>query len=331
MPKQRQYSGDETTETLSKWKKDQKAAERLASSVLHIDNFTDIDPSHPLGGRDGTKDILCNKGDKKFVVAVYFPRTQQDFTLIAKKIQLDFAGVAKNNADGLVFFTNQHLTIGQRAKLKKFYKDIIIEIFHLERIASILNSPIGYGVRLEFLDIELSKAEQLSYFAHKDKEFKLIQNNLSDLLKVLNETGSMPNISTDKLKDFKKTLETIVGNSNSLFVYGNSMIDRLRVPLEELKEFQELLTIMTGSDGTWFFSSAVIPPMQRLNVPLKELEEFKDTLYEIVGEDNHLIVGNSPIYKLSVPLKDLEEYNDKLDEVLEKLKDIETIKKKTKL
>lgn len=329
MAKQRQYSGDETTETLANWIKDQKAAERLAGSVLHLDNFTDVDPSHPLGGRDGTKDLMCKKGDKEFIVAAYFPRAKQSFSKISKKFQEDSVGISKNNANGFVFFTNQKLTLGERAKLKKTLPKTDIEIYHLERISSILNSPVGYGVRLEFLDIELTKTEQLSYFAHKDKEFKIIQNNLADLLIVLNQTGSLPNITTDKLKEFKETLETIVGDKNSFFVYGNSMIDKLHVPLKELKEFQEVLSDLTSSEGGWLFNSYQISPLQKLNVPLKELEEFKDTLYEIVGEDSWKFSMNSPINKLSVPLKELEQYNETLDETLEKLKEIEALKKRT--
>lgn len=330
MPKQRQYSGDETTETLSNWKKDQKSAERLASSLLRLDNFSDIDPSHPMGGRDGTKDIICKKGDKTFIVAVYFPRTTQAFTTISKKIQQDFAGVTKNKVDGIVFFTNQHLTIGERAKIKKAGKSATVEIYHLERIASILNSPIGYGVRLEFLDIELSKTEQLSYFAHKDNEYKAIQSNLSDLLGVLNQTGSLPNISTDKLKEFKETLETIVGDRNSIFVYGNSMIDRLHVPLKELKEFQEVLSDLTGADGSWLVSSFGLAPLQKLHVPVQALEDFRDILYDIVGDNNSwMVLNNAPINKLYVPLKELEQYNETLDDTLEKLKEIEEIRQRT--
>jgi len=329
MPKQRQYSGDETTETLSKWKKGQKAAERLAGSVLHLDNFTDIDPSHPLGGRDGTKDIVCKKGERQFIVAVYFPRIEQSFANIAKKIQQDYFGVTKNKADGLVVFTNQHLTVGNRSSLKKIYKETRLEIYHLERIASILNSPIGYGVRLEFLDIELSKTEQLSYFANKDKEFKIIQHNLSDLLKALNDMGNIPNISTEKLKDFKETLEAIVGDRSSLLLYGNSMIDRLQVPLKELKEFQEVLSDMAGTDAGWLLGHYESAPLQKLHVPLKQLEEFRDLLFEIVGENGWLTIGNSPIDKLSVPLKELEQYNETLDETIEKLREIDALKRKT--
>jgi hypothetical protein len=194
MSKQRQFNGEETTEALSNWTRGPKAAERLASSVLQIENFDDIDPSHPLGGRDGKKDIICKKNGKKLIVAVYFPNSKKAFSFIKKKVQGDFEGVSKNNADGIIIFTNQYLTIGQRTEFKNLHSDINVEIFHLERIASILNSPIGYGVRLEFLDIELSKPEQLAYFAHKDKDIKLIQTKLSDLLDFLNQNKGINDI-----------------------------------------------------------------------------------------------------------------------------------------
>lgn len=329
MSKQRQYTGDETTDALSNWKKDQKAAERLAAAILHINSFSDIDPSHPMGGRDNKKDILCRKEDRLYVVAVHFPRTQQTFPTISKKIQKDFSGVLHNNANGFIIFTNQHLTVGQREKIRNLYLDIAVEIFHLEKIASILNSPVGYGVRLEFLDILLSKEEQLAYFAHKDKELECISNSLSDLLKALNESSSIPNIPTDKLNSFKETLEAIVTDKKAIYAYGNSMIDRLQVPLQELKEFQEVLIEMTTSKS-WNYNWQTMPILDKLSVPLKDLEEFKDVLYEIVGDDDPQ-PGNSPINKLSVPLQELGHYNNILDEILDKWKRIRKLQDRTSI
>jgi hypothetical protein len=326
MPKQRQYAGDETTEALSNWKKDQKAAERLAASILHINDFTDVDPSHPMGGPDDKKDILCKKENQLYVVAVHFPRTPQSFIGISKKIREDFSGVREINAVGFIIFTNQHLTVGERNKLQKSCPDTIVEIYHLERIASILNSPVGYGIRLEFLDILLSKEEQLAYFAYKDKELAGIRNSLSDLLKALNESNNIPNIPADKLNSFKETLEAIVTDKNAIYVYGNSMIDKLHVPLKELKEFQEVLSKMT-EPGSWVYSQYNIPMLDKLNVPLGDLQDFQGLLCEIVGEHPS---DDSPIKHLYVPLSDLQQYNDILDETLDKLEKIKKLQAKTK-
>ncbi|NQU86509.1 MAG: hypothetical protein HQ541_12180, partial [Mariniphaga sp.] len=270
------------------------------------------------------KDLLCKRKDKTFVVGVYFPRIQQTYKAIEKKLLQDNAGVSKNYVDGLLFFTNQYLTIGERKKLATASGNKNTEIFHLERIALILNSPVGYGVRLEFLDIQLSKTEQLSYFALKDKELTSIQKKLSEILIAFNETGSFTNLSTEKISEFKETLETIVGDRNSIFVFGNSMIDRLHVPLTELQEFKKNLEYMTGDGFLWGNA-----PLDKLRVPLKDLEEYRDILYEIVGEDT--FSATSPVNKLFVPLKDLEEYNMQLNETIEKLKEIEEIKRRTNI
>ena len=39
-------------------------------------------------------------------------------------------------------------------------KTVDVRIYHLERIANILNTPKMYGIRLEYLEIEMTKEEQ---------------------------------------------------------------------------------------------------------------------------------------------------------------------------
>ena len=43
-----------------------------------------IDPSHPLGGKDGLKDMTLSFEGKRWIGAVYFPRGQQTFTVITQ-------------------------------------------------------------------------------------------------------------------------------------------------------------------------------------------------------------------------------------------------------
>lgn len=327
MTKKRQYSGDETITTLKDWIQDQKTAERLAGSVLHLSGFIDVDPSHPLGGPDGIKDIKCKKGSKTYIVGVYFPRTQQSFARIKKKFEQDFVGVAKNKVDGLIFFTNQHLSISERAKLTMIDKEG--DIFHRERIALIINSPIGYGVRLEYLGIEMSKDEQISFFAQRDVEIKEMKASLGELLQFLSKEGNLPNIPTEKLQEFKSTLIDIVGGPSSFFSYGLSPIDRLRVPLNELKEFQRLVGQLTGFDGSGVMYLSGLHTMSRLSIPLQQLKEFKSILEEIVGSSTISIHTIPTIQKLFVPLNNLKSYLDMLDITLEKLKEINKLREKT--
>ena len=54
----RRTDGDETWMRLQTWTKGQKPAERLAAHILSTEGYQSIDPSHPLGGRDGIKDIV---------------------------------------------------------------------------------------------------------------------------------------------------------------------------------------------------------------------------------------------------------------------------------
>lgn len=176
----RRTDGDETWNRLLNWTKGQKS-ERLAAHILSSEGFKSIDPSHPLGGKDGLKDIISIKDNLRWIAAAYFPRGQKNFSEIKKKFVGDIKGIKKNEVSGLAFVTNQELTLSERKELKDIGKPHTIEIFHLERMTHILDTAKNYGVRLEFLDIELSKEEQLSYFASRDD--KMI--GLSDKLDLL--------------------------------------------------------------------------------------------------------------------------------------------------
>ncbi|HZE81027.1 MAG TPA: hypothetical protein VE604_08995 [Candidatus Polarisedimenticolia bacterium] len=62
---------------------------------MHLEGFESVDPQHPLGGPDETKDILARKAGKKWIGAAYFPPTPKSFAEIKKKFGDDFGGVQK--------------------------------------------------------------------------------------------------------------------------------------------------------------------------------------------------------------------------------------------
>ena len=64
----------------------------MAALLLAVEGYTALDPSHPLGGRDGGKDATCRKDGRSAVMAVYFPRGQQSFKALKKKFVGDLAG-----------------------------------------------------------------------------------------------------------------------------------------------------------------------------------------------------------------------------------------------
>ena len=177
----RMSEGRETFNRLLNWDRGQAPSERLAAIILSKEGFKGVDPSHPLGGKDGLKDMTLSFDGKRWIGAVYFPRGQQSFSDIKDKFAHDLDGVKANNAEGLAFVTNQELRLGERKILSELMPEVDVQIYHLERIASLLNTPSFYGIRMEFLDIEMSKEEQLSFFADQDQRLARIESTLEQM------------------------------------------------------------------------------------------------------------------------------------------------------
>lgn len=178
----RRTDGDETWNRLLNWTKCQKSSERLAAHILRADGFKSIDPSHPLGGKDGLKDFITIKNNIKWIGAAYFPKGQKTFAEIKEKFKNDLNGISKNKVSGLAFITNQELSLSERKVLKKLGQPNTIDIYHLERITNILDTPINYGIRLEYLNIEMTREELLSFFASRDKHIYLLSGKLEYLM-----------------------------------------------------------------------------------------------------------------------------------------------------
>ena len=119
-----------------------------------------------MGGPDGKKDIICIKGGKKWIGAVYFPVGAVRFASIRAKFQHDLQGVPDDSV-GIVFVTNQQVTIGQREILRKLAaaSGKLSDVLHVERLKVMLDSPRGYGIRAQFLRIPMNLEEQLSWFS----------------------------------------------------------------------------------------------------------------------------------------------------------------------
>lgn len=160
----RRDGGRETWHRLREWDQGQTPSERLAARILSLEGYTSIDPSHPLGGRDGGKDIVCVRDERNFIVACYFPRGQQTHLAINKKFADDVTAAKKQGTNGVVFFTNQEVVLSERESLKAVAEPLELDLYHLERLAALLDRPGAYGLRLEFLGIEMTKEEQISAF-----------------------------------------------------------------------------------------------------------------------------------------------------------------------
>ncbi len=146
---------DETWHRLLLWTQGQTPSERLAALVLDDEGYESIDPAHPLGGRDGGADAVLRRGGDRWVMAVYFPRNQQTFGDVTSKFTSDLAGARKKAADlaGLAFVTNQELRLAERETLRKLAAPTEVDIFHLDRVTTVLDRPRMAGVREQFLGI----------------------------------------------------------------------------------------------------------------------------------------------------------------------------------
>jgi hypothetical protein len=145
---------DETWHRLREWTKGQMPSERLAAQILIHEEFSGLDPSHPIGGKDGGRDAIASKDGMRFAMAVHFPRGQQTFKAITTKFDGDLAGAKRNSVEGIAFVTNQELSLSEREKIKKLAAPTVVELYHLERITTILDTPAMAKVREQFLDIE---------------------------------------------------------------------------------------------------------------------------------------------------------------------------------
>lgn len=145
---------DETWHRLREWTNGQGQSERLAAQILLSEGYESFDPSHPLGGPDGGKDGLCEKGGKKWVMAVFFPREKKSLATIKKKLKGDLQGVAANSAEALAFVTNQELSLADRQALKKVAGRVEVELYYLDRVTTILDQPRMAAVRKPFLNID---------------------------------------------------------------------------------------------------------------------------------------------------------------------------------
>lgn len=162
---------------LAAWRSGSTQAERLAAAALRLSGYEAIDPQHPLGGPDGGRDIICIKGGLTWVGAVYFPVAPVRFAAIKKKFLHDLQGVTAGR--GMAFVTNQTLSVMQRKTLSELgqAQSVEVDIFHLERLVTLLDAAPAYGVRLQFLNIAMSPEDQLAWFADSG-------NQLSDALGV---------------------------------------------------------------------------------------------------------------------------------------------------
>lgn len=304
-----------TKETLTElalihWRKGDIASERLAAHILKLEGYTSIDPIHPLGGQDGLKDIICMRDGKKWIGAAHFPAEKVTISKIQKKFLADLKGVNKNNANGIAFVTNQRLTETQRKELIKSanQSNTEAEIFHLEKILGILDSPTGYGIRLQFLDIEMNKDEQTSFIATRDKEILEFRTYVGEKLdQILKGKPSLSNeiyILKQQIGDFFEGTQ----KHNFVTTFLSEYLPH-QLTIEEFTEFGKQLEKI----------ESLLPSTNN------QLDIFLSNMRRIVGTKSFGFANllNSMVDK-PINLEDVQnqltEYERKLDRIISKQK-----------
>ena len=170
----------------------QQGRERMCLQILALDkNYSDIHPRHPKGGKDQGRDIEATyKDDVLCFCGVGFVNGACDSKEQKKEINKKFLSDLNNaiehakleNLDlkGFVFFTNIELTVGEREFLVNEAKKVSLlhcEIYHRERMSIALNSPEGFAIRYNFLNIPLTEAEQASFFSKWGDDIQSVISN----------------------------------------------------------------------------------------------------------------------------------------------------------
>jgi len=293
MSNQRRQDGDETWDRLLNWTKGQKASERLSGHILAAEGYKSINPSHPLGGQDGLKDIVCEKKNKKWVAASYFPRGEKSFKDIKKKYLDDLKGCDINDIPNFIFITNQYLTLANRKSLKKVSSVDDVEIYHLEQITHILDSQENYGVRLQFLGIKMTKEEQLAFFA-------TMKNEVSDLRKYIVKLSS--NIKESNYSEsFIEELDHIENRMTSI-----SMMLPMSNLSYSIKDISTELDLLDNRLNDFF----ILDPIYSLSNRIEEL------MIKISTVESNL---------LSLSTYNINEYEQTLDRIIEKLNYIQRV------
>jgi hypothetical protein len=151
---------DETRHRLQDWTNGQAQSEGLAARILQFDGYENIDPIHPHGGKDGGADILCTREGISCLAAVFFPRGEHKFTEVKNKFKGDFQKAMNQQPPigRFLFITNQELSRSQRRVLLEtaagMAGNIDVDLYHIERIAVILDSYQMRDVRSQYLGIE---------------------------------------------------------------------------------------------------------------------------------------------------------------------------------
>lgn len=295
--KNRRKYGKETWVRLRDWSEGPTAAERFVARLLTMEGLSGIDPSHPLGGPDRKKDAVCLRHGAKLIISVYFPSGKIPFPRTKAKLIEDVQGVIANNAKGIIFVTNQELTLAQREKLSEIVEPHKFELYHLERLAVILDTPPYYGLRNEFLSIDLNSEEQVSFFSSYERLSAIFHEDRRKLDDVMRESNThnytkreiSKDIYIEQLVQFAMSIRFAV---DAFFRVRNDRITRIQTFALFMKwEREDVYEILYGPST--FRGECFLEPEEHFLMILEDeiiaINKFIDLLIRLQTQYNRFL------------------------------------------
>ena len=135
---------EETWQRLLNWAYSPETAAFLTEQVLLDQGFTHLPPDHPLADAAGADAASCElyvKDGQRWLVATHFALAQHSFEQVKSQFLEQVTALAHISVNGLVFLTNQELSRNERIALKQLCTFALLEVFDLDRIATIIDSP----------------------------------------------------------------------------------------------------------------------------------------------------------------------------------------------
>ena len=221
--------------------------------------FTEVKPRRPKGGPDGGRDIEAVFSNSCVAWGAVGFRNGGGNDKQARresigKCESDIEVARRENPKltHFVFFTNVDLTPDQVSTLTKFALGVGLqhfEVFDFNRLRTVLDSPAGLIARLQYLDIKMSKTEQLALVNKFGDE---LQNTFASRLNRVDQTLSR----MERFLDFQQPIRNRVfilelenpTDSSALGLEGVLLQVKGLYPIEDTENF--LILNQNGTDSS---------------------------------------------------------------------------------
>jgi hypothetical protein len=342
------------------------ARERLIIDLLNLEpQYSRLEPRRPEGGPDGGRDIQGIHQEIEVVWgAIGFVNNASDTNaernqIFAKyKADLSRALQEKPDLKAFVFATNCDIRPAEQQKWIKHAKEkgiLSVELYWREKLRARLDTPAAYGIRLKYLEIEMSGDEQVAFFSGVGSELQellISQKTSTERMyervefrfdAVTAPTDCNLNIMLDKEYKADEIPEII------LFIPFNGILDQqihksLFFAVRDKKGYGERIgleaiigsppTISCRHNGPRTFAPTLSSyTVEQINFApfLKSLRDFDERLFQIYTTKSSLsvirrlsfIVNEYVIFDMPISARDFVEIKPpEQTKVCERLKDV---------